>query len=581
MCHGSRLISQEVIRRGSEAYFRTLVQDTSDAILIIGDDGKVRYATPSATSIFGDIGVEGNYLWDLVKDSERDGVARALTRMREYVGRTSYYEDMRITRRDDVGVQVQVRCSDLRSDSTVGALVLTLRDVTAQRQLEDELKHRAFHDALTGLPNRLLFAERAAGSLVRTRRDGTTAGVLFVDLDDFKVVNDTMGHSVGDELLVVAGKRLSAVVRDSDAVARLGGDEFALLIENVADAAAVDAFAERIVQAFGEPFALADGSVVSTATVGVATTQDSADVDQLLRHADLALYAAKAAGKRQWRRYLPVLAAGMVRRREVQAALGEALKNSAFTLAYQPIVALTDGEVAGFEALVRWCHPQWGMMQPGQFIELAEGTGHIVPLGSWVLGEAAADIVQWVGRAPREAPLYVSVNVSARQFRDPGFVDGVRRVLAETGLAPSALMLELTESVLLRRDERIHSDLMELKAIGVKLAIDDFGTGYSSLSYLRELPIDVLKIDKSFVDGIGISPQRLALVEGIIRIARTLNLNVIAEGIETEIQRDLLISMGCQFGQGYLLAMPVEADQAEALVRIGRSLVPELPRMSH
>ena len=400
MCHGSRLISQEVIRRGSEAYFRTLVQDTSDAILIIGDDGKVRYATPSATSIFGDIGVEGNYLWDLVKDSERDGVARALTRMREYVGRTSYYEDMRITRRDDVGVQVQVRCSDLRSDSTVGALVLTLRDVTAQRQLEDELKHRAFHDALTGLPNRLLFAERAAGSLVRTRRDGTTAGVLFVDLDDFKVVNDTMGHSVGDELLVVAGKRLSAVVRDSDAVARLGGDEFALLIENVADAAAVDAFAERIVQAFGEPFALADGSVVSTATVGVATTQDSADVDELLRHADLALYAAKAAGKRQWRRYLPVLAAGMVRRREVQAALGEALKNSAFTLAYQPIVALTDGEVAGFEALVRWRHPQWGMMQPGQFIELAEETGHIVPLGSWVLGQAAADIVQWVGRAP-------------------------------------------------------------------------------------------------------------------------------------------------------------------------------------
>ncbi len=199
------MLSQEVIRRGSEAYFRTLVQDTSDVILIIGDDGKVRYATPSATSIFGDIGVEGNYLGDLVKDSERDDVARALTRMREHAGGTSYYQDMRITRRDNVEVQVQVRCSDLRSDSTVGALVLTLRDVTAQRQLEDELKHRACHDALTGLPNRLLFAERAAGSLVRTRRGGTTAGVLFVDLDDFKVVNDTMGHSVGDELLVAAG----------------------------------------------------------------------------------------------------------------------------------------------------------------------------------------------------------------------------------------------------------------------------------------------------------------------------------------------------------------------------------------
>ncbi len=571
------MLSQEVIRRGSEAYFRTLVQDTSDAILIISDDGKVRYATPSATSIFGDVGVEGVYLWDLVQDDERDEVTRALTRMRDYVGRTSYYEDMRITRRDGVGVQVQVRCSDLRGDSTVGGLVLTLRDVTAQRQLEDELKHRAFHDALTGLPNRLLFQDRAAGGLARTQRDGTTAGVLFVDLDDFKVVNDTMGHSVGDELLVAAGIRLSAVVRDCDLVARLGGDEFALLIENVADAAAVDVFAERIVQAFGEPFALADGSVVSTATVGVATTQDSADVDELLRHADLALYAAKAAGKRQWRRYLPILSAGMVRRREVQAALEAAVKNSAFRLAYQPIVALTDGEIAGFEALVRWPHPEWGMMQPGQFIELAEETGHIVPLGSWVLGRAAADIVQWGRQAPRQAPLYVSVNVSARQFRDPGFVDGVRRVLAESGLAPSALMLELTESVLLRRDERIYADLMELKVIGVKLAIDDFGTGYSSLSYLRELPIDVLKIDKSFVDGIGTSQQRLALVDGIIGIARTLNLNVIAEGIETEVQRDLLVSMGCQFGQGYLLAMPVAADDAEALVGSAGVWFPSFP----
>ena len=574
------MLSQEVIRRGNEAYFRTLVQDTSDAILIIGDDGKVGYATPSATSIFGDISVAGAYLWDLVKDGERDAVTQTLTRMRENVGRLSYYEDMRITRRDDSGVQVQVRCSDLRGDSTVGGLVLTVRDVTEQRQLEDELKHRAFHDALTGLPNRLLFQDRAACGLARAQRDGTTAGVLFVDLDDFKVVNDTMGHSVGDELLIAAGIRLSAVVRDGDMVARLGGDEFALLVEDVADSAAVDVFAERVVRAFGEPFALADGSVVSTATVGVATTQDSADADELLRHADLALYAAKAAGKRQWRRYLPVLSAGMVRRREVQAALDDAVKNSAFTLVYQPIVALTSGEIAGFEALVRWHHPQWGMMQPGQFIELAEETGHIVPLGSWVLGQAAADIVQWMRRAPRHAPLYASVNVSARQFRDPGFVDGVRRVLAETGLAPSALMLELTESVLLRRDERIHADLLELKLIGVKLAIDDFGTGYSSLSYLRELPIDVLKIDKSFVDGIGTSEQRLALVEGIIRIARTLHLNVIAEGIETEVQRDLLVSMGCPFGQGYLLAMPVEADQAEALARIGRGLVPELPRVS-
>jgi diguanylate cyclase (GGDEF)-like protein/PAS domain S-box-containing protein len=574
-------LSQEVIRQRSESYFRTLVQDTSDVILIVGDDGLVRYATPSAATIFGDVSTEGAYLWDLVANGERDRTMVTLARLCRAAGDSSYTEDLQLTRRDRRPVQVQVRCSDLRQDRTVAGLVLTLQDVTQQRQLEAELKHRAFHDGLTGLPNRLLFQDRAAHALARAKREGTMTGVLFVDLDDFKVTNDTMGHSVGDELLVAAGVRLAAVVRESDTAARLGGDEFALLVEHLADAAAVEAFAERVVRVFEEPFDLVNGSVITTATVGVATTDDSADVDELLRHADLALYAAKSAGKRQWRRYAPVLSAGMIRRREVQAALEEAVNTTAFTLAYQPIVALTSGSIAGFEALVRWPHEQWGMMQPDQFIELAEETGHIVPLGSWVLGQAASEIVQWRRRLPTQTPLYASVNVSARQFRDPGFVAGVRRVLAQTGLAPSSLMLELTESVLLRReDERLHADLAELKAIGAKLAIDDFGTGYSSLSYLRELPIDVLKIDKSFVDGIAVSEQRLALVEGIIGIARTLNLDVIAEGIETEVQRDLLVSMGCEYGQGYLLAMPVSADQAEALVRIGLGPVPELPRVS-
>ncbi|HEY0716101.1 MAG TPA: EAL domain-containing protein [Streptosporangiaceae bacterium] len=572
------VLSVEVIRQRSEAYFRTLVQDTSDVILIVADDGLVRYATPSAASIFGPVSTEGVHLWDLVAAAERDDIIKALARLRHFVGRGSYTEDWRITRSDHRRVQVQVRCSDLRHDLTVSGLVLTLRDVTEQRQLEAELKHRAFHDALTGLPNRLLFQDRAAHALARARREGTTTGVLFVDLDDFKMTNDTMGHGVGDELLVAAALRLSSVVRETDTAARLGGDEFALLVEHLADPAGVEAFAERVVRAFSEAFDLANGSVLTTATVGVATTEDSADVDELLRHADLALYAAKSAGKRQWRRYAPVLSAGMIRRREVQAALEEAVHTSAFTLVYQPIVALTSGAIAGFEALVRWPHPQWGMMQPGQFIELAEETGLIVPLGSWVLDRAVSEIVQWRHRSP--GPLYASVNVSARQFRDPGFVAGVRRVLAQTGLVPSSLMLELTESVLLRRDDRLLADLVELKAIGVKLAIDDFGTGYSSLSYLRELPIDVLKIDKSFVDGIAVSEQRLALVEGIIRIARTLHLDVVAEGIETEVQRDLLTSMGCQYGQGYLLAMPVAADQAEMLVRLGHGSVPELPRVS-
>jgi diguanylate cyclase (GGDEF)-like protein len=401
--------------------------------------------------------------------------------------------------------------------------------------------------------------------------------VLFVDLDDFKVVNDTMGHGAGDELLAAVGARLAATVRESDTAARLGGDEFALLVEQVQETAQVETLAGKIVKAFGEPFPLPGGSVITTATVGVATTEDSADVDELLRHADLALYAAKAAGKRQWRRYQSVLSAGMVRRREVQVALDEALKNSSFTLVYQPIVALGSGEIAGFEALVRWPHPRWGMMLPGQFISLAEETGHIVPLGAWVLRQAVADMVRWRGDVLDEPPMYISVNVSARQFRTPGFVDVVKQSLAASGLAPSALVLELTESVLLNRDDQGHDDLMELKAAGVRLAIDDFGTGYSSLSYLRDFPIDVLKIDKSFIDGMTVSSQQLALVEGIIGIAKKLDLDVTAEGIETDAQREMLIAMGCHYGQGYLLAMPADAEQTEALIRERRPLTTELP----
>jgi diguanylate cyclase (GGDEF)-like protein/PAS domain S-box-containing protein len=573
------VLSREVIRRNSEAYFRTLVHDTSDVILIVDDQGRIRYATPSARSIFGDVPVDGEYLWDLVQPDEREEVTRALAEMRRGEGAEGgeIGQDWRITARDGSYVEVEVRCSDLRHEPTVGGLVLTLRDVTEQRQLERELKYRAFHDSLTGLPNRVLFQERVVRALARTRRTNGIVGVLFIDLDDFKVTNDTMGHSVGDELLVAAGMRLSALTTGTGTAARLGGDEFGLLIEDAPDRAAVENLAEAIVLAFQEPFTLAIGSAIVTATVGVATSEDATSTSDLIRSADLALYAAKSAGKRQWRRYQPVLSAGMMRRRDLQAALDSAVTESAFTLVYQPIVELETGAVAGFEALLRWPHAEWGMVQPDQFIALAEETGHILPLGAWVLQQATTDLARWQQHARDHPPVYVSVNVSARQLRDPGFVGGVRRRLTESGLHPSSLVLELTESGLLRPDQRLRADLEELQGMGMRLAIDDFGTGYSSLSYLRDLPIDVLKIDKSFVDGIAVSTQRLALAEVIIRIAKTLGLTVIAEGIESEIQRDMLVSMGCRYGQGYLLAVPMPADEAEALLRVGRGLVPQLP----
>ena len=575
-------LNQEVIRQRSEAYFRTLVQDTSDVILIVADDGLVRYATPSAASMFGDIATEGAYVWDLTADATRDSSLRALARLRSHAGNPSYTEDWQITRRDQRSVQIQVRCSDLRGDRTVAGLVLTLRDVTEQRQLEAELKHRAFHDALTGLPNRLLFQDRAAHALARAKREGSTTGVLFVDLDDFKVINDTMGHSVGDELLVAAGLRLAAVVRESDTAARLGGDEFALLVEHLPGPAAVEAFAERVVRAFSEPFDLADGSVITTATVGVATTEDSADVDELLRHADLALYAAKAAGKRQWRRYAPVLSAGMIRRREVQAALEEAVNTSAFTLVYQPIVALTSGEIAGFEALVRWPHPQWGMMQPDQFIALAEETGHIVPLGSWVLAAGRQrDRGQWRAPAARPHPA-----VRQRERVRPAVPRSRLRGRRATGAGrdrPGALVADAgahRERPAPRDDERLHADLAELKPIGR-------AARHRRLRHRLLLP----ELSARAADRRAEDRQVVRRRDRDLPAAAGAGRGHHRHRQDARPRRDRRRDRdrgaagpagldGLQYGQGYLLAMPVAADQAETMVRIGHQPIPELPRVS-
>jgi diguanylate cyclase (GGDEF)-like protein/PAS domain S-box-containing protein len=568
------ILSREVTKKRSEEYFRTLVQDASEVILIVGEGDVIRYATPSAAGIFCGARIQGSALPDLAGPASRAGVSRALARMRDRA-RTGHHEELwHLSGRDGRPVQVKVRCSDLREDPTVAGLVLTLRDVTEERRLEEQLKHQAFHDPLTGLPNRLLFQDRAGRALEAARGGGYDAAVVFVDLDDFKMVNDTMGHAVGDALLAAVAGRLAGVVRESDTAARLGGDEFALLIEPIADPAEADALAARVVRAFSAPFSVLGRQVVTAATAGVATTRDSADADELLRHADLALYAAKSAGKRQWRRYQPVLAAGMIRRQEVQSALGEALASSAFTLAYQPIVALDSGEIAGFEALVRWPHPDWGLMMPGEFIALAEESGQIVPLGAWVLRQAAQDMARW--RAEGHSGLYVNVNVSARQFLVPDFAGSVADALASSGLDACALVLELTESALLDHDDRVNSALKEVKRAGVRLAIDDFGTGYSTLSYLQELPIDVLKIDKSFTNGVAASPRQRVLVEGIIAIASGLDLQVVAEGIETEEQRRALVAAGCGYGQGYLLAKPAGPDQAAELIRRRQPLVPGL-----
>ncbi|MBW8736377.1 MAG: EAL domain-containing protein [Streptomyces turgidiscabies] len=563
-------LAQEVNRRNSEMYFRTLVQNASDVILILDDDDRVRYASPSAGQVLGVPNLEGTHLIDLVPPQDSRAVVETLGRIRSHDYQTRR-EHWRMVRADRATIEVEVRWSDLREEATVGGVVLTMRDVTDQRKLERELTHQAFHDSLTGLANRVLFQERVNHALVQAQREGTVVGVLFVDVDDFKVVNDIHGHSVGDELLVALSLRLQTTVRASDTAARIGGDEFALLVEGSVTPAGVERFTEHVMTAFGEPFRLSVGRMSTYASVGVATTEDSIDSVELLTHADLALYAAKTAGKRQWRRYHPELQSGMAERAKLQEGLDSSSIETSFMVLYQPIVELTSGRIAGFEALLRWPHATRGMVPPEQFITLAEESGQIVPLGAWVLDQAAAEAGRWEdsvlrsGTEDRNTP-YISVNVSPRQFRDEEFYNVVRRALDLSGIEPSSLVLELTESVLLYNDERILAEMSSLTDLGIRIAIDDFGTGYSSLSYLREFPISILKIDKSFVDELGRSSEQFALVEGITHLADTLGLTVIAEGVEDVRQQELLISMGCPLGQGYLFAEPVSAEEAKQLV---------------
>ncbi|QGV82933.1 aminotransferase class I/II-fold pyridoxal phosphate-dependent enzyme [Streptomyces ficellus] len=559
-------LSEEINRRRSEAYFRTLVHNASDVILIVDDDDTVRYASPSAQGMFGGALLSGTPLVRLVAEQDHLRAARTLRRVRAGDA-GDVHDDWRVLRSDDQRLDVEVRCSNLRHEQTVHGIVLTLRDVTEQRELERELTHRAFHDSLTGLPNRVLLLERIERALLRGRRDSTLTCVLFVDLDDFKVVNDMMGHSVGDELLVAVARRLSATLRRTDTAARLGGDEFAVLMEGAKGPEDAERLAAQVVEALDVPFRLTTGSTSVSACVGVATSRDSEEAEGLLGHADLALYAAKTAGKGQWQRFRPDLHVGMVERHELQAGLDNAISEEAFALRYQPIVEINGAAVTGFEALIRWPRRR-GLVPPDQFISLAEETGHIMPLGAWVLERAASDVARWQREHPRTPPLCLNVNVSARQFIDPGFIEDVQRVVDTSGLASGSLVLEITESVLMRRDEQIRTAMRTLKRLGVSIAIDDFGTGFSSLSYLREFPIDVLKVDKSFIDDIVTDGQQVALVEGIVRIADILGLQVIAEGIENAGQRDLLGAMGCRFGQGYLFARPMTADEAQRLLSV-------------
>jgi diguanylate cyclase (GGDEF)-like protein/PAS domain S-box-containing protein len=577
-----------------EARFQALVHNSSDLITLIDADLAITYQTPSVTRVLGYAEDEliGTQLADLVHPEDRLTylAARAVAIAEDQAGVTS---QLRLRHADGSYRHVQSIHTNLLADPDVRAVVVTTRDVTDQKELEAQLQHNAFHDALTGLANRALFADRLEHALARTDRQAAPVAVLFVDLDDFKAVNDGAGHSSGDQLLVAVAERLRRVLRPSDTVARLGGDEFAVLLEDAADAARTQAAADRLLAALSEPFdgiGGADGQVRIGASVGIAMgAAGQHDAAELLRHADVAMYAAKEAGKSRSAVFAPDMDSAIVGQLQLKAELARAVERGEFTVHYQPTVELATGRLAGVEALVRWEHPERGLVPPMDFIPLAEQTGLIVPIGRFVLREACRRTSDWHCEYPTRPPLTVSVNLSARELREPGLVGWVREALEDAQLDPAHLVLEITESLLLVDLPTTVGTLLELRALGVRLAVDDFGTGYSSLAYLENLPVDILKIDKSFVDRIADlgSPagdeggaQRSVMVSAISQLGHALSLQMVAEGIEAPEQVATLRGLDCQYGQGYYFARPLTADSLAQLLHRqaeepGWSLLPE------
>ena len=440
----------------------------------------------------------------------------------------------------------------------------SLSDVTEQKVAEELLLHHALHDVLTGLPNRSLLVDRLSIALRRTARSGGSVGVLFMDLDGFKVVNDSLGHATGDHLLIAVARRLEGCLRPSDTVGRMGGDEFTVLLEDLHDPAEARAVAERVHDALRAAFVLDGRPVFTTASVGIAVGAAGATPESLLRDADTAMYRAKSQGRARCEVFDPTMHTTALARLQLETDLRGALERDEFELAYQPLVSLADGRIAGFEALARWRHPERGLLQPSEFISVAEETGLIVALGRWVLREACRQTREWNRRYG--AALSVNVNLSPRQFVDGGLAREVAAALCDTELSAGFLKLEITESLLMGEAGPVASTLDELRALGVELCIDDFGTGYSSLSYLHRFPIDTLKIDRSFVSRLNADGGSDQIVRTILVLAQTLKMRAVAEGVETPEQAEQLRAMGCEYAQGFRFSPPLPGDDAGALI---------------
>ena len=552
-------LAEDLHRRQGEARFRSLVAHASDLITVLDGEGLVTYQSPSIERVLGyrSHEVEGRRFDRLLVESDRPLLAELISvdGPGEAEGHTI---ECSVLHRDGTPLTFEVQHTDLLHDEHVLGIVLNSRDVSERKAFEQQLAHQAFHDPVTKLANRALFSDRVEHALMRSTRGIPEIAVMFIDLDDFKTVNDSLGHTAGDEVLQEVGRRLKIAVRPTDTVARFGGDEFAVLLDGVDGSSEAADAASRILRALELPIEIDGKNVVPRASVGICLVGEdleTPEATELLRNADVAMYMAKRDSKGSYRVFEPTMHERVVERLELRSDLQHALSLDQLELHYQPVVRLSGREILGVEALVRWNHPTRGTIPPIQFIPVAEETGLIIPMGRWILETACYEGVRLQERFTRDEPLTMSVNLSVRQLQSETLVADVRSALSLTGLPASSLVLEITESLMLTDTDFAMQQLHDLKGLGIRLAMDDFGTGYSSLSYLSRFPVDILKMDRSFVGA----ADNEALTSAIIALGTSLSLEVVAEGIELAEQANSLEELGCELGQGYLFARPMDA----------------------
>jgi diguanylate cyclase (GGDEF)-like protein/PAS domain S-box-containing protein len=552
-----------------EQRFAALGQHSSDPVIVVSPAGVVLFQSRSVERVLGwsPEATAGHNLREVVHPADyRQWTVLVDQLLPEPKSEATV--EWRVRHGDGSWRSLQSVVTNLVYEPSVAGLVLNSRDITAQKALEKKLRYQAFHDPLTGLANRALFAEHLDKAVHRCRRHGGPLEVMLIDLHNFKAINDLHGNVRGDQLLCEVAERLQATQREADVVARVGGDEFAVLLEGPPGWVGPDAAAMRLIESFSTPFGTGTNQVVVQVSVGVAVSGLNGESDkELLRDADLAMNVAREAGAGSYVRFTPALHQRIMDRMRTEIELRQALERGEIVLYYQPVVDLASGEVEGVEALIRWLHPEKGLVPPGMFIDVAESSGLIVTIGEWVLRQACQDLQRWT--AAGTARLRMSVNVSPRQLSHPGFEAMVTKVLDDTRADPARVALEITESMLIHDTAGKSDVLARLRALGISIALDDFGTGYSSLSTVREMPIDILKIDKSFIDDIASSAEAACLTQTIIRLADDLGLATIAEGAETIEQVEMLRLLGCKRVQGYYFSRPVPAPELERLLDNG------------